>query len=334
MSEFFEKVGTEVSPSNKATASLPEPSLQGVPAAQIGAFVENAERRWSYNDDVFWAATPTRETLPAGVYRTLMLDNIGPALKTMPLILDNLIHLPDASFTDILAEFSRFWDLRLEFSKRGFLHKRGFLLWGPPGSGKTSLLQLMMQAIVRDLSGVVLYVDHPHIAAQCAAKARKVEPERPVIVVMEDIDALVQTYGESGYLSLLDGEERVDNVIFLGTTNYPERLDPRFVDRPSRFDTICKIGMPSATAREVYFRAKETTLTGHELALWVRLSDGFSIAHLKEMIIANRCFGQPIEDAVARLQEMHLRPPKSSDHRALAGFANGIAKSQGMNKAG
>jgi hypothetical protein len=55
------------------------------------------------------------------------------------------------------------------------------------------------------------------------------------------------------------------------------------------------------------------------------MSDGFSVAHLKEMIIAVKCFGQSLEDVVARLDEMQQRRPSSEDSpdRAPIGFGAG-----------
>jgi SpoVK/Ycf46/Vps4 family AAA+-type ATPase len=116
-------------------------------------------------------------------------------------------------------------------------------------------------------------------------------------------DALIERHGENEFLALLDGEAQVDNIVFLSSTNYPERLDRRFVDRPSRFDTIKYIGMPSAGARHLFLNAKEPSLTPEELDLWVERTEGFSIAHLKELIIAVRCFRQPFAEALDGLSK-------------------------------
>jgi hypothetical protein len=194
-------------------------------------------------------------------------------------------------------------------------------------SGKTSTVALLAQELVQEHRGVVLFVTHPGLTAVCLQMIRRVEPDRPLICLMEDLDALVQNYGENEYLALLDGEAQVGNVCFVATTNYPERLDKRFVDRPSRFDTVKPIGMPSAAARRLYLGTKEPSLTGAELEHWVKISEGLSVAHLKEMIIANRCFGQPIEVVIERLTEMHQRQPTSDDlDRRPVGFAIGAVR--------
>ena len=199
-------------------------------------------------------------------------------------------------------------------------------------SGKTCSLMLMAKRLVLDQEGVVVILDQPQVAAACLQMARKIEPKRPMIAIMEDLDALVQKYGENEYLALLDGEAQVDNICMLGTTNYPENLDPRFTDRPSRFDTIRYVGMPSAAARRLYLSTKEPSLEGDELETWVEASDGFSVAHLKEMIVAVKCFDQPLEVAVKRLSAMRERRPNSEDspERRRMGILGGAQLGNGQ----
>jgi SpoVK/Ycf46/Vps4 family AAA+-type ATPase len=256
------------------------------------------------------------------MYRCTGLPNGGVGLVKQKVETDDLLRFPDSDSDAILAEFDQFWTLEDKFRERGFLMKRGYLLWGPAGSGKTSTLQLMAKRLIEEQKGVVLLLDHPHLAAACFQMLRKIEPRRPLIAVLEDMDALVRKYGENEYLALLDGEAQVDRVTYIATTNYPEYLDARFVDRPSRFDTIRFIGMPGAAARRMYLSTKEPGLPSDELEQWVAASEGFSVAHLKEMIIAVKCFGQRLGDVVRRLEEMQERKPTSTDRpdKPMFGF--------------
>lgn len=315
---FFERVGTTVKSARRREAGI-EWSLAGAAPTQAPPMVPLAPttgaKRWAANHDTFWGATQTYDALPAGLYRCEVAPNVGPVLLRQRVETDSLLELPDDAAGSIIREFETFWKIEEEFNKRGFLHKRGFLLWGPPGSGKTSAVHLLVKRLIRDYDGVVLFLDQPQVAAQCLQMARSIETKRPMIAIMEDLDALVSKYGEHEYLALLDGEAQVGNIVFLATTNYPEMLDRRFVDRPSRFDTVRFIGMPSADARRTYLIAKEPSLaeSADELAQWVDQSDGFSVAHLKEMIVAVRCFGQPLAEVVERLGEMQARRPTSGD---------------------
>lgn len=280
-----------------------------------------AASRWAASAGTFWGANETYDQIPAGLYRTGMHPGLGPILLKQDHDTDGLLELPDDASLSILQEFDDFWDRREAFRQRGFLHKRGFMLWGPPGSGKTSCTNILIKRLVNERDGIVLFLDVPSEAAQCFRLVRMIERDRPIVAIMEDIDALVHRYGEHEYLALLDGEAQIDRVVFVATTNYPENLDARFTDRPSRFDTIRHIGMPSEAARRVYLKTKEPALTDDELSKWTRCTDGFSLAHLKELIIAVKCLGQSFEDALERIEGMRYKP--SSDDaptRHKAGF--------------
>ena len=325
--DFFERVGTEVEArpindgvglrfviADEPRATLPSTFKSG------GA---TTARRWAQADDMFWIASETCETLQPGFYKFDSVPNIGPCLRKSTISTDGLIHLPDTASDRIINEFKTFWGIREKFTTRGFLHKRGILLHGPAGSGKTSALMLMSRDIVEREQGIVVQVENPELAAICLAQIRKIEPERPVVAILEDMDALVQRWGESQFLALLDGETQIDRVCYIATCNYPERLDKRFVDRPSRFDTVEYVGMPTAAARRVYLLAKEPSLLGEELDQWVGRTEGFSIAHLRELIVLVRCFDRPLDAAVARLEKMRVTPPDSerSPDRMPTGFS-------------
>lgn len=282
------------------------------PGVVVNSDNADGESRWSEGDGIFWRAKKTHEKLPSGLYNCVYVDGIGHALRKQDLNTDDLLILPEKNSTRIFGEFEKFWtpERKAGFIKHGFLYKRGFLLFGPPGSGKTSLINLMMKTIIQRYNGIIVVVENPNIASGALNMVRKNEPDRPLITIMEDIDALVESYGESEYLALLDGAEQINNVIHIGTTNYPERLDKRFVDRPSRFDTVVKIGMPGWDAREAYFKAKMDNQgydwwTPEELEKWTKLSKGLSVAHMREMIISVCCLDQHIDETVSRLRKMH-----------------------------
>lgn len=327
--KFFDRVGTKVpdrrgdgavlSGTQHPVASRPDAGV--VPASPA----TDGDLRWSSRHGAFWGTTQTHDALPAGLYRC-DVTQMGATLTQQAVNTDNLLELPDDATAQIIGEFEKFWELRPQFEARGFLHKRGYLLYGPPGSGKTSAVALMVARLINERNGVVLLIDNPQTAAACAGILRKIEPDRPVICIMEDLDALVHKFGENEYLALLDGEMQINGVCFLATSNYPEFLDKRFVDRPSRFDTIREIPMPSAAARKLYLQTKEPSLTPEELRTWVRLTEDFSVAHLKELIIAVRCLGQPLREAVERLEKMRtVRPKVSAETSGFVRFGNGHA---------
>jgi hypothetical protein len=331
--KFSDLIGTEcpeivTSPGGRGAEAGPVPHRYRhesplAPEDEFGAPIPSS---WGATAKGFWGAPTTRPAIPAGTYTTDSHIDFGPMLVPQRLAMDDLVEIPDAAIGDLVGEFDSFWSKVDEFARRGFLHKRGFLLWGPPASGKTSLLNRLVLRLVSERDGVVVFCGDPMQLICCIKMLRTIEPSRPLIIIMEDIDAIIASRGESDILALLDGTVQVDHILCIATTNYPERLDKRIVNRPSRFDTIGHIGMPSAAARRTYLAARETVLAENpvELDHWVSLSEGFSLAHLKEMIIAVFCLGQSLEHVVSRLDDMCARSPSSDDDRTTTlGFSAG-----------
>jgi pentatricopeptide repeat protein len=320
LEEFLYQVGTEGNGKDSGQPYVIPRSMNKNVGNVVNFDNDVGESRWSEGDGVFWRAKKTHSILPSGLYNCFFLESIGACLKKQELKTDDLLILPEKNSELIINEFEKFWNLKNKFIDFGYLYKRGFLLWGPPGSGKTSLINMMMKSIIENNNGIIVIVDDPAAASICLSMIRKNEPERPLITIMEDLDALIAKWGETGYLNLLDGSEQINNVIHIGTTNYPRKLDKRFVDRPSRFDTIVKINMPGRAARESYFRYKlddkKLDWWNEEiLELWTNETKGFSIAHLREIIISVCCLEQNFEEVIARLEKMHERKFTEDDEQ-------------------
>jgi hypothetical protein len=185
LDSFADRVGTAVTVRSQRGESAGEP-----PRSQDWATVGAAARCWAQSGDGFFPVTEVVEKLPPGAYRCRD-SNRGPYLEKMPIEIDSLLHLPDSAGEQLLAEFKKFWTLRDNFARHGFTFKRGMLLWGPPGSGKTSAIWQMTQTLVNDQSGIVLFIEAPDLSALCLSLVRRIEPARPLICVYEDIDALI-----------------------------------------------------------------------------------------------------------------------------------------------
>jgi ATP-dependent Zn protease len=276
---------------------------------------------WAQTGNSYFPVASVVEKIPAGAYQC-RATNQGPFLEKMNIVTDNLLALPDSATERLLDEFSKFWELKSEFDKRGFTFKRGMLMWGPPGSGKTSAVWQMTKRLVDSHNGVVVFVETPSLAIWALNIFRRIEPNRPIVTVTEDIDAVIRQYGEHELLALFDGENQINRVVHLATTNYPHLLDKRFIDRPSRFDTIMKVGMPSAEARRTYIQIKEPQLDEVTVERWVRRTEGYSIAHLREVCIATQCFNQSEEKVFYRLDRMRapISISEEGEEKQRAGF--------------
>ena len=260
--------------------------------------------------------TPTTSTvasIPAGVYQ-IKLVNMAPTLVPHSMVTDQLLRLPDSKSDMVIAEIDKFWTLKQKFAEHGYVNKRGFLLWGPPGSGKTATVSTVAKQMVDTGGIVILATTSPSRVAAMLTDIRQVEVSRRIVCVVEDIDAVVANYGETDTLALLDGEYSVNDIVFIATTNYPEKLDRRMIDRPSRFDKVVKIGMPNAASRQMYLESRHLQLAPTEMAQWVKATEGMSIAHLKELIVATQCFGNKFASTIKRLRKMTATPPSSEQY--------------------
>lgn len=314
LDEFFEKVGSEKQPESAINKALRSYNMSDIPLddddedkkkTSVGKLTQYA--RFGTG---FAATSSTIKSLPSGCYKPRATQQ-GIFIDPMDIVTDNLIKFPDTKSDEIISEVESFWTLKDKFKEYGFMHKRGFLLWGPPGSGKSSLLAILIANMVKN-GGLVLVAEHPGLLGEVLHQIRSVEPNRPIIVTWEDLDTVVYRYGESEVLNILDGEAQVDNIVFIATTNYPEKLDDRITNRPSRFDRIQKIDVPSAESRALYLSTKIGTTVAPDGTDLVKTTEGMSIAHLRELIVGVYCQGNKPADVLARLKKMKVKP--NSEH--------------------
>jgi hypothetical protein len=286
---------------------------------KVGGRPEISKTQWTANEAVYVAVPPTRNKLPAGVYTVTIKNNI-PVFVKQDLVVDDLMHFPDSLSDKVFNEISDFWSRGDVFKEYGFLHRRGYIFYGPQGSGKTAMVQQIIKSVV-DKDGVVFICEHPGILVLGLTVFRGVEPNRPIVCVFEDIDSIIKNYGDDYLLALLDGENQIDKVLNIATTNYPEYLDKRIVARPRRFDRVIKVGMPNETIRREYFHHK-LKIKEDELEKWVSATNEFSFAACAELVISVKCLGHDFDKAVEILSSLLSSKHSSSEFDSTEiGFA-------------
>ncbi|AJV03664.1 BAD_collapsed_G0012380.mRNA.1.CDS.1 [Saccharomyces cerevisiae] len=143
------------------------------------------------------------------------------------------------------------------YSDRGIPYRRGYLLYGPPGSGKTSFIQALAGEL--DYNICILNLSENNLTDDRLNHLMNNMPERSILL-LEDIDAAFNKRSQtgeqgfhssvtfSGLLNALDGVTSSEETITFMTTNHPEKLDAAIM-RPGRIDY--KVFVGNATPYQV-----------------------------------------------------------------------------------
>ena len=135
---------------------------------------------------------------------------------------------------------------------RGIPYRRGYLLHGPPGSGKSSFVQALAGEL--DYNIAMLNLSERGLTDDRLNHLLSIIPRRS-LVLLEDADAAftnrrTQTDSDgykganvtfSGLLNALDGVASAEERLLFLTTNHVERLDNALI-RPGRVDMILHLG--------------------------------------------------------------------------------------------
>lgn len=245
-------------------------------------------------------------TLPPGVYRPRFYDNpfqgsfwvFDPAKQDN----DKPIDCLDA-INPMMAEITKFLHAAPRYHEFGLAHKRGYLLHGPPGCGKSSALRLLSERFVTATSGLVLLCDPSTSFDNIVETIRETEPTRPILVLVEDVDTDISEF-ESSLLEFLDGAKALNNFVFVATTNHIEQIPQRIRNRPSRIDRLVEMGFPSLEGRRLYL--ERFPITPHLRTTIAEATDQLSMAHLKEVVIGHVLLEQDLAEVVERVRSVDV----------------------------
>lgn len=152
----------------------------------------------------------------------------------------------------ILSDVKDFLGSAKWYYDRGIPYRRGYLLHGPPGSGKSSFIRALAGEL--DYNIAMLNLSERGLTDDRLNHLLTIIPRR-TLVLLEDADAAfgnrrTQTDDDgyrganvtfSGLLNALDGVASAEERIVFLTTNYLDRLDSALV-RPGRVDMAVRLG--------------------------------------------------------------------------------------------
>jgi len=165
-------------------------------------------------------------------------------------------------------------------------YKRGVLLWGPPGNGKTSIIRTLA-AQQPDIAALVLAPGTNFGDDELRDALDTWRDQAPALLVMEDLDTLLgpTKASVSTFLNLLDGidQRHGRGLMLIATTNHPENLDPAINNRPGRFDVVMEVAKPTRAMRLDYIQRHLPELDAPTQERMARQTEGLSFAHLQDI---------------------------------------------------
>ncbi|MGZ4569692.1 MAG: AAA family ATPase [Blastococcus sp.] len=168
--------------------------------------------------------------------------------------------------------------------------KRGLLLYGPPGVGKTHTVRYLTASLV-GTTVIQLTGNALHLIAEACSVARTLQP---AMLIIEDVDLIAEDRGmHPGHHPLLfqllnemDGLAEDADVVFVLTTNRADLLEPALAARPGRVDQAVELELPDAAARRALIELYRGSLRvdTSELDDVLARTEGVTASFLKELL--------------------------------------------------
>jgi SpoVK/Ycf46/Vps4 family AAA+-type ATPase len=170
--------------------------------------------------------------------------------------------------------------------------KRGILLHGKPGTGKTYTAKWLGQSL-QGVTVVLITTEQLGMVKESCQLARMLAPS---LVIMEDVDLIASERDDSRHpayqvtlhqiMNEMDGIDSEAAVIFLLTTNRPDFLESAIASRPGRIDQAIEFPLPDEDCRQklIDLYGRGLTLQLENPSEIVSKIKGASPAFIKEFV--------------------------------------------------
>lgn len=160
------------------------------------------------------------------------------------------VFLPDEMKKDIQGMVENFLKSKDFYEKNRIPWKKGLILFGGVGLGKTSIIK----TIIANYNFKPVTIISEATEADVVEAFNYAEEQSPSLLYFEDLDSLLEKVDVSIFLNLMDGVKSRNGIFVIATANNIKTLKKSITERPSRFDRKIEIPLPDVTMAEKYIK--------------------------------------------------------------------------------
>jgi SpoVK/Ycf46/Vps4 family AAA+-type ATPase len=260
--------------------------------------------------EVYEKTTPSTDPmdLPCGIYSHEYQSSASPEkLTPIEIRQDNYVELL-SSLNTLNETIEQFIQNKSMYEDSKSLYKLGILLFGPPGTGKTSYIR---EFIRNQKDSVIIFLDGVP-TRRFLEKLEQSAKDKLKILIFEEVVSMLEGSDDiRTMLDFLDGSRSLSNAIYFLSTNYPEEI-PENIIRNGRIDVFVRVEFPDITARS---RLINLYLKRDASDKELEISKDMPIVDIRELCFLHKKTGKSFEECAkivtdkAKMIKKHFGKP-------------------------